>query len=210
MCSLPMGFTCSCKKMSPNSTYAIRGHSWKERFVMQMGRLYGKQDMSFNVHQLVHLVASVEAWGPLWATSCFPFEGKNAVILSYISETRGVAEQIATKFLRWQNVMAWKEKQASEKAGLFLEKMLSRKTIGSLVNFHEVDFGCGKRTGIGLPEGVLAYKRGSSAASNLRFEVALENLLGTVPSVVTYYPRFQSCDAVWCSESYTMPKRVNC
>ncbi|CAN7995241.1 unnamed protein product, partial [Ixodes pacificus] len=167
-----------------------------ETFVMQIGRLYEKQHMSFNVHQLVHLVDSVEAWGPLWATSCFPFEGKNAVLLSYISGTRGVAEQIATKFLWWQNVMAWEEKQASEKAGLFLGKMLSRKTIG--------------RTGICLPEGVIAYKMRSSAASNLRFEVALENLLGTVPSVVTYYHRFQSCDTVWCSESYTMPKRVNC
>lgn len=42
--------------------------------------MYGKVNVSYNVHQLLHLTDSVEARGPLWATSCFPFEGRNILL----------------------------------------------------------------------------------------------------------------------------------
>ncbi|EEC02570.1 conserved hypothetical protein, partial [Ixodes scapularis] len=75
-----------------------------EKFVLQMGALYGTTNVSYNVHQLLHLTDSVEAWGPLWATSCFPFEGRNAVLLNYFSGTQCVGEQIARTFVLWQQL----------------------------------------------------------------------------------------------------------
>lgn len=33
--------------------------------------------MSFNIHLLLHLPRAVQQTGPLWASSCFPFEGYN-------------------------------------------------------------------------------------------------------------------------------------
>lgn len=59
-----------------------------EKFVLQMGALYGTGNMLYNVHQLLHLTDSVEAWGPLWTTSCFPLEGQNAILLNYYSGTQ--------------------------------------------------------------------------------------------------------------------------
>lgn len=39
--------------------------------------LYGAQFMTCHVHQLIHLPSVVRDLGPLWATSCAPFEGLN-------------------------------------------------------------------------------------------------------------------------------------
>ena len=46
-------------------------------FVAKTEALYGKEAMTFNVHQLLHLAASVRDWGPLWSHSGFPFESGN-------------------------------------------------------------------------------------------------------------------------------------
>lgn len=67
----------------------------QSKFVLQIGRLYNIQHMSYNVHQLLPLSDAVIAWGHLWATSCFPFEGRNAVLLSYFAVTQCVGQQIA-------------------------------------------------------------------------------------------------------------------
>lgn len=49
-------------------------------FVQKMDVLYGKENITFNVHQLVHISESVENWGPLWATSSFNFENNNGTL----------------------------------------------------------------------------------------------------------------------------------
>ncbi|XP_063067930.1 uncharacterized protein LOC134459495 [Engraulis encrasicolus] len=49
-------------------------------FVKKMELLYGRENVSFNVHQLTHLSTSVWNWGPLWSTSAFTFESNNANI----------------------------------------------------------------------------------------------------------------------------------
>ncbi|CAN7976944.1 unnamed protein product, partial [Ixodes persulcatus] len=75
-----------------------------EKFVLQMGALYGTLNVAYNVHQLLHLTDSVEAWGPLRATSCFPFEGRNAVLLNDFAGTQCVGEQTARTFILWQQL----------------------------------------------------------------------------------------------------------
>jgi hypothetical protein len=35
------------------------------QYVFQFERLYGKQHMSYNIHQLLHLTKTVNDWGPL-------------------------------------------------------------------------------------------------------------------------------------------------
>jgi hypothetical protein len=46
-----------------------------KRFVKQTQQLYGKRMMTFNLHQLLHLVDNVENFGPIFVTSNFRFEG---------------------------------------------------------------------------------------------------------------------------------------
>jgi hypothetical protein len=44
-------------------------------FVKRTQLLYGKKMMTFNMHQLLHLVDNVENFGPIFVTSNFRFEG---------------------------------------------------------------------------------------------------------------------------------------
>jgi hypothetical protein len=46
-----------------------------ELFVKRTQEIYGKKMMTFNVHQLLHLVDNVENFGPIFVTSNFRFEG---------------------------------------------------------------------------------------------------------------------------------------
>jgi len=68
------------------------------QFVSDFENLYGKQHLSFNVHQTLHLVQSVRDWGPLWSHSAFLFESYNSVLLNMIRGTQGVPMQILHSF----------------------------------------------------------------------------------------------------------------
>jgi hypothetical protein len=69
-----------------------------KRFVLLVARLYGVQHVTFNIHQLTHIVDSVRQWGPLWATSAFPFEGNNQVLLGLFHGKTHAPQQITEKF----------------------------------------------------------------------------------------------------------------
>ncbi|CAN7975908.1 unnamed protein product, partial [Ixodes persulcatus] len=167
-----------------------------EKFVLQMGALYGTTNVSHNVHQLLHLTDSVEAWGPLWATSCFPFKGRNAVLLNYFAGTQCVGEQIARTFILWQQLSLWADRIEVPEGRAFFERMVGRQTIG--------------RTGVRLPGDVVVYRRQSFSGTDIRLEAVLENHLGFLPLHITYYKRFQCNGILWHTEAYSMPKRVNC
>ena len=68
------------------------------QFVTEFDQLYGRQHMSYNVHQLLHITLSVRDWGPLWAHSAFMFESFNAELLKTIKGTQGVPKQILSTF----------------------------------------------------------------------------------------------------------------
>lgn len=61
-----------------------------EKFVKGVARLYGRESMTYNVHQLLHLSKSVKMLGPLWATSMFPLEGGNGTLLKLVSAAKAV------------------------------------------------------------------------------------------------------------------------
>jgi len=69
------------------------------KFVCQVESLYGEQHVTFNVHLLTHLTASVARWGPLWATSAFLFEDANGKLLTFFHGTRGLVGQIFRSFM---------------------------------------------------------------------------------------------------------------
>ena len=73
-----------------------------KKFVITVGVLYGQKHVSFNVHQLCHLAQSVRDWGPLWATSAFPFEGNNKGLLNLFCGTQYVPQQMMKRFQVFQ------------------------------------------------------------------------------------------------------------
>lgn len=64
------------------------------QFVHETEKLYTKNAMTFNVHQLTHLAKSVKEWGPLWAHSSFGFESGNFYLLKMIKAAKGVNQQV--------------------------------------------------------------------------------------------------------------------
>lgn len=81
-----------------------------KKFVIQFEVLYGIKNVSFNVHLLTHLAASVKNWGPLWATSTFSFESFNGTLLKYFNGTTHVPVQMVKKFLKWKSLRKRVEK----------------------------------------------------------------------------------------------------
>jgi hypothetical protein len=58
-----------------------------KRFVEESIELYGQQFVSFNIHNLIHMPASVNHWrtfGPLYANSAYPFENHLQMIKSLV------------------------------------------------------------------------------------------------------------------------------
>ncbi|XP_075144943.1 uncharacterized protein LOC142219991 [Haematobia irritans] len=63
-------------------------------FVKEFQKIYGKHCMTYNVHQLLHMCLYVERWGPLWATSAFPFESHNGVLAKTAHGTKNLGKEI--------------------------------------------------------------------------------------------------------------------
>lgn len=74
------------------------------KFIIFTEELYGKENITFNMHQLYHLVNSVKDFGPLWNVSLFIFEGNNEALLKYFHGTRHVPMQICSRFLIWRDL----------------------------------------------------------------------------------------------------------
>lgn len=64
-------------------------------FVRETATLYGDRHLTYNMHQLLHLALYVKRWGPLWATSAFPFENCNGILAKMAHETKHIGQEIA-------------------------------------------------------------------------------------------------------------------
>ncbi|XP_046396470.1 uncharacterized protein LOC124163543 isoform X1 [Ischnura elegans] len=64
------------------------------KFVLQANQLYGEYEMTYNMHQLLHIAESVRRWGPLWAHTAFPFESFLGKMKRLLKASKGVPQQI--------------------------------------------------------------------------------------------------------------------
>ncbi|XP_040064782.1 uncharacterized protein LOC120838785 [Ixodes scapularis] len=101
-------------------------------FVIKTQHLYGEESMTFNVHQMEHIVKSVRLWGPLWAHSAFPFEAGNGKMKSCIKAAKGIPYQIC-RTLSLENVVAELEELVTDTAvSTFCSSLDSRITLKSV------------------------------------------------------------------------------
>lgn len=100
-------------------------------FVVGVQFLYGNSEMTYNVHQLLHMPKSVLLFGPLWAHSCFTFETNMGRLLKLVTSSNGVSLQIATRLLLHTSFSALKA-LASEHA-LSLLEMSNRQDSDKLI-----------------------------------------------------------------------------
>ncbi|KAG0416137.1 hypothetical protein HPB47_006700, partial [Ixodes persulcatus] len=75
------------------------------KFVVLTEFLYGKANMTSNVHTLLHLPKAVLLHGPLWALSCFQFESGMGHLLKLASSSNGVPFQILSRILLRNNFL---------------------------------------------------------------------------------------------------------
>ena len=68
--------------------------SMLQDFVLLMGILFAPTKCTMNVHLLQHFAYYVSRRGPIWAYSCFAFEGMNAFIKPLVHGTHHAMEQI--------------------------------------------------------------------------------------------------------------------
>lgn len=71
-----------------------------DEFVKKFEEIYFLENMTFNVHLLLHIADSVLHWGPLWTQNTFCFESENHNILKAIKSANGVTHQIV-RFLNY-------------------------------------------------------------------------------------------------------------
>ncbi|GBM05749.1 hypothetical protein AVEN_234201-1 [Araneus ventricosus] len=69
-----------------------------QKFVYGVKDIYGIQEQTYNIHLLLHLPQAVKSWGPLWAHSCFIYEGALGQLKQFHHGTRGEASQILSSY----------------------------------------------------------------------------------------------------------------
>lgn len=68
-------------------------------FVRIFQKLYGEENMYFNVHVLTHLADCAKYFGALWNSSLFPYENGNGMILGFRTGNNHPVVQITNKFI---------------------------------------------------------------------------------------------------------------
>lgn len=89
-----------CLKMDITYFKLNQANLLLHEFVSQAEEYYGISAMSYNVHQLLHIVKNIHDWGPLWAHSTFSFEAANHKLLKAIHCAKGIILQI----VRYNNI----------------------------------------------------------------------------------------------------------
>ncbi|XP_069470109.1 uncharacterized protein [Ambystoma mexicanum] len=123
-------------------------------FVQLFTELYEKRFMTMNVHQLVHLVDSVRATGPLFTANCFVFEDLNGFILQHFHGTTGVETQILDAISMIQVIPVLKEKyllSGSDEAE-FYQSMMSLHNRKKYVNIENGVYSVGSTNPYTLSE----------------------------------------------------------
>jgi len=169
------------------------------KFVRNFEKLYGAKNVSFNVHLLMHLATSVRNWGPLWATSTFPFESINGTLLKFFNGTTHVLDQIVKRFLRWRALSAkagTTMANANENIRTFFDKLQKRSALRQKSKKFQDNirgFGCPKK----------------STTSVLQ-RMAIEDFTGDTVNSGLFYDRFTCSGVLYHScRSTTLKKRNN-
>lgn len=66
-----------------------------EHFVVSFSIIYGKENVTYNVHNMLHICADVEKFGPLDMFSAFHFENYMSTIKRHLRKNEKPLEQLA-------------------------------------------------------------------------------------------------------------------
>ncbi|XP_038150334.1 uncharacterized protein LOC119789497 isoform X2 [Cyprinodon tularosa] len=171
-----------------------------KKFVIVFQRLYGKNNMTFNIHLLTHTAHSVKQWGPLWATSTFSFESNMGTLKKYFNGTQYVPSQIVRTFLLWRELPERAKNTIppeNEKVRSFFEELYfnKRKTESCKVLTESV-------RGFGNPTMQKSIK--------ISYRLAIAKLCGNLSNCFWSFNRFLVNGVLYHSQKYDkLKKRYN-
>jgi len=101
-------------------------------FVRDIEILYVDRQLTYNVHQLLHLTLCVRRWGPLWSNSAFPFENFNGFLSNFVHGSKHIGKEIANNLQIVNGVQILRNKvDITNNSNLTLQK--NNKVIGNKV-----------------------------------------------------------------------------
>lgn len=83
------------------------------KFVDDFEFLYGKSNVTLNLHLMRHLTTCVRNLGPLWAHSAFGFEANNGVVCKSITSKKDILHQLSWKYAMNHTIKSSKPSNAS-------------------------------------------------------------------------------------------------
>jgi len=69
-----------------------------KKYVALFQECFGKENMRFNVHLLLHFAEGVRCGGPTWASTTFHFESWNFKLMKFVKSSAAAEHQIVTKY----------------------------------------------------------------------------------------------------------------
>lgn len=87
------------------------------QFVEEFEILYGKHNVTINLHLFKHLANLVRKLGPLWAQSAYGFEATNGTVTKSNTSTYNILHQLAWKYTMRKTIEAEKEENCRFKIG---------------------------------------------------------------------------------------------
>ncbi|XP_031782992.1 uncharacterized protein LOC116416874 isoform X1 [Nasonia vitripennis] len=98
------------------------------KFVAEAEDIYSLTALTYNAHQLLHIVKSIYNWGPLYCHSSYAFEAANHKLLKSIHGAKGVISQIIRYESIERTIQILEKKIYSEYPGIsmfFCENLIS-------------------------------------------------------------------------------------
>lgn len=104
-------------------------------FVKQIKDLYTDRELSYNVHQLLHLALIVLRWGPLWAASAFPYENVNGILARFVHGKNNIGEELVKNINIAHGVQVLKSKTDRENNSGKSQLSMSFVFLNEIKNF---------------------------------------------------------------------------
>lgn len=108
------------------------------QFTDEFEILYGKQNVTMNLHLLRHIPNAVQNLGPFWSQSLFGFEAKNGDLVKFVKSKTNVLQQITSKYIL-SHTLSMVENGKSKKKSIELqyENKFSKLTPNEKKMFSE-------------------------------------------------------------------------
>ena len=105
----------------------IKANQLLHQFVKEYQQLYGVKHMSCNIHCLLHLAEIVKRTGPLWTTSCFPYEDVNGKLKLLVHGSNKAEIQICSNVCMYIQIATLKNEfcDKEDDVSLFINHLLS-------------------------------------------------------------------------------------